>query len=165
MRDLYYTPPRKGRVPEIAIIGCLVLMVLSVLFMVLDLGDKLVFRLLFVLAGTICVFVLTRYLSRSFTYKVLHEEGVFVVEQHQGRRISTLCRLSLSALYACRPYGAEDRAAPPSDSCYAYLNSAVPPVSHLLFFKDGERDVSIRLELDGEMLDYLSGLAQHNANG
>lgn len=164
MRDLYYTPPRKGHIPEIFLFGTLILMVLSVVFMALGWGNVVFLRLLFVLSGTAGVFVLTRYFAHAFTYKVLHGEGVFVVEQRKGRRIITLCRLPLSALYDCRPYGAEDDASPPTESRYVYLNSAVPPTSHLVFFNDGEHDVSIRLELDGEMLDYLSYLAKSNTN-
>ncbi len=162
MRDLYYTPPRRGRIPETVAIGLFVLMLLSLAFLMLGWGYEMVWQILFLLTGAAIVFIMVRYLSTTYTYRVQYTEGVFLVEQRQGRRITVLCRLSLTALYDLRPYGAKDGEGEPDPTRYTYCNSVVPPASHLLFFDDGTHHVSIRVELSPEMLDALNHIVKDN---
>ncbi len=169
MSEMSYTPKRKGKLPEILTSGCFVLMAMSLVFLCLSLGNRTVMELLFLVSAAVAVYTMTRYLTRTFIYRVEQMEygdatvPVFTVTQKNGRRLTCLCRLDLTTLYRLRPYTKSDDEKATDLTRYRYCNSPNPDPSYLLFFQDGDKRVSIRVELEGEFLSCLTKIAAYNA--
>ena len=159
--ELRYTPKRKNKIPEWILTACTVLMIACVLFMMFSVGRKLIWEVLFLLGAVVAIWVATRYLTSSFTYTIDYEHRWFLVTQRQGKRLSCLCRLDLASLYLVRPYEERDKDAPRATR-YAYCVTPNPHESYLLFFRQEEKTVSVRIECDAAFLTALQD-ASHAA--
>lgn len=159
MDELRYTPKRKDKVPEWILTGCTCLMVAAVILRAFGvLPYQWVWETLFLLGAVGAVWVVTRYMTMSYTYAIEEEGRNFTVTQKQGRRLTCLCRLDLAALYRVRPYEEGDANAPRATR-YAYCMTPSPRSSYLLFFRQEEKVVSIRIECEGVFLARLQEIA------
>jgi hypothetical protein len=161
--DVSYTPKRQNNLPLIVISACVAVMILCAVFLMLNLGNKLAFQTLFVIATAVTIFFFVRYLSVSYTYTVSEEQGTFTVTQKKGRRVAVLCSMELSALYRVRPYDVQDEVERHRPDRYAYCVSLRPKVSCLLFFDDGDHIVSVRIEADKYFYHLLTRIAEQNS--
>ena len=158
MPELRYTPKRKNRIPEWILTGCAVILVACVLFRMFKLGHAIIWECLFLVAAVVAIWVSTRFLTSSYTYTLDYENKLFLVSQKQGRRITCLCRLDLSDLYLVRPYEERDKDADRMTR-YVYCVTFHPAESYLLFFRNEGRNISIRVECEGEFLAALEQVA------
>ncbi len=163
MPDFSYTPRRKNNLPVIVITACVCLMIVCTVFLMLRVGSPLVFQLLFLACAVGIIYFFSRYIAVSYTYTISYEQNAFIVVQRKGRRLVTLCRLDLSALYRVRPYEADDETERKHTNRYQFCVSMRPPESTLLFFDDGEHIVSIRVEIDDVFFKTLSDIAEQNS--
>ncbi len=163
MQDIRYTPKRQNKRPVILVSILTVVCVLCAVFMMLGIGRQIIFQLVFLLAAITEIFLFARFLTASYTYTVSFEHNLFTVTQRTGKRISTLCRLDLSALYRVRPYEADDDIEQKHSGRYNYCVSFRPATSYLAFFDDGEHIVSLRLELDSAFYGMLLRITEDNA--
>ncbi len=163
MQDIRYTPKRQNTRPVILVTILTVICILSAAFMMLNIGKQLVFQIVFLLSAVVEIFMFSRFLTASYTYTVSFDNDLFVVTQKTGKRITTLCRLSLGTLSSVRPYTQEDDSTRNSGDRYNYCVSFRPAVTYLAFFRDGERTVSIRMELDNAFYGMLQRIAEDNA--
>ncbi len=161
MIDVSFTPKRKTKWPEIAVAGTMVIMALSVLFLVLQWGNQLLMQGLFFVCCVVAIYLMTRYMMRTFTYRIRGEDPVFEVVSTTGRRRTTLCRLSIRQMFALRLYAKEDDAKKGTQH-YSYCTLTNPPVSYLLFFKEEGRTVTIRVEIEGEFLHLMKEAVDAN---
>ena len=152
MSDLSYTPKPKNKMPLIVITVCTVTLILCACFMMLNVGNGLVWQSLFLVTAVVMIFFYTRYLAASFTYTISPERDAFLVVQQKGKRLTTLCNLRLSSLYMVRPFQAGDEK---GENLYSYLVTLKPAQSTLLFFDDGEKKVRVRIEADEFFYDLL----------
>lgn len=162
MSELRYTPKRKNKIPEWILTACAVLMIASVLFLIFSIGRKIVWQTLFLLAAVAAIWVITRYMTMGFTYTVNKEDGCFIVTQRQGKRLTCLCRLDLALLYRVRRYESRDDNAPRATR-YVYCVTPSPAESYLLFFRQEEKTVTVRIECDADYAACLSDIAAVNA--
>ncbi len=162
-QDVRYTPKRQNKRPVILVSILAVIAVICLVFMMLKMGKQLLFQIGFLLAAVAMIFIYTRFLSSTYTYTVNFEDNLFVVTQRTGRRVTTLCRLDLSALYRVRPYETDDEVEDKHGSRYNYCVSFRPAVSYLCFFDDGDHIVSVRMELDDSFYGMLCRIAEDNA--
>ncbi len=158
--DVSYTPKRQNKIPLIVVTTALVICVVSCIFMMFGLGNQLLFQTLFVISAIVMVYFFCRYFTNSYTYTVNQTDKLFIVTQRVGRRLTTLCRLDLAALYRVRPYGDGDEAEQRHSGRYNYCVSFRPEKSYLAFFDDGEHIVSIRMELDDTFYALLARIAE-----
>lgn len=162
MSDLRYTPKRRSKTPEWLLTACAVLMIACVIFLAFNLGKKLIWQTLFLVAAVAIIWVVTRYMTMGYTYEINRGDGCFIVTQRQGRRLTCLCRLDLALLYRVRRYECRDDNAPGATR-YAYCISPRPEESYLLFFRQEEKTVSIRIEASGDFVAQLADIAAVNA--
>ena len=161
--DVSYTPPRKGKKPEaILTISFAALLVCAFLISFCPWG-RLFWQGLFLVAAIVIVAVYSRYLASSFTYTVSCETGVFLVVQKKGRRLCTLCRMDLRALYRIRLFEAQDALDAGRCDRYSYCMNPSPEISYLMFFHDGERTATVRVEVDAAFLALLEEIVAANA--
>ncbi len=163
MQDIRYTPKRQNKRPIILVSILTGVCILCAVFMMLNIGRQLVFQITFLIAAAAEVFLFSRFLTASYTYTVSFDHNLFVVTQKVGKRIHTLCRLDLNALYRVRVYEEDDQVEDKHAGRYNYCVSFRPAVSHLAFFDDGEHIVSIRMELDDSFFGMLCRIAEDNA--
>ena len=161
MPELRYSPKRKSKTPEWVVTLCTVLMIACVVFLAFRVGKKLIWQTLFLLAAVVIVWVATRYMTMGYTYEIDRGDGCFIVTQRQGRRLTCLCRLDLALLYRVRRYESRDDNAPGA-ARYAYCISPKPEESYLLFFRQEEKTVSVRIEAAGDFIRQLSDIAAEN---
>lgn len=161
--DISYTPPRKGKKPELILSVAFGVLAVCTLMSALKVRGQLLWQSLFLVSATVIVYVFARFLASSFTYTVSEQLGVFLVVQKKGRRLTTLCRMDLRALYRLRPYGEQDRDEEGTRDRYSYCMNPSPEESYLLFFHDGERTATVRLEADPDFLHVLQCVADANA--
>ncbi len=164
MQDITYTPKRQNAIPAILVSCTTVVLVICAVFLMLEIGKPLIFQTVFIVAAVLEVFFFSRFMSSSYTYTIGYEQNVFIVTQKTGRRISTLCRLNLTALYRIRPYEKDDEVEKKHSGRYNYCVSFRPAISYLAFFDDGEHIVSIHLELDDTFYRLLTRIAEDNAD-
>lgn len=160
--DIHCTPKRQNRIPEWILTGAALVASLSVVMLSAGWGSALLFQCLFIVAAVTMVYVATRYLVVSYTYTVSQSGGVFTVTRTQGKRITCLCRLNLTSLCRVRPMRPDD-AADRSGDRYSYCVSCRPETSYLLFFREGDRRATVRLEPTPEFADLLTRIAEENA--
>lgn len=158
MSEIRYTPKRKNRVPEWILAASAVLMIACVLLIAFNIARKIIWQTGFLLAAVVAIWVVTRYMMMGFTYTISNEEGCFLVTQRQGRRLTCLCRLDLASLYRVRRYESRDDNAP-NATRYAYCVTPAPKESYLLFFRQEEKTVSVRIEGEGDFITRLSEIA------
>ncbi len=163
MQDIRYTPKRQNKRPVVLITILTVLAVVCAVFMMLNIGNQLVFQVVFLASAVAEIFLFSRFLAASYTYTVSFDHNLFLVTQKTGKRISTLCRMDLTSLYRVRPYEADDDVEKSHSGRYNYCVSFRPTVSYLAFFDDGEHIVSIRMELDNAFYGMLCRIAEDNA--
>ena len=161
MSDMSYTPSQKNKMPLIVVTGCTVLLILCALFMMLGVGNSLVWQGLFLLVAAVFVFFYTRYFSTTYTYTISPETDSFLVVQQKGKRLTTLCNLKLSTMYMVRPFAEGDQI---GENCYSYLVTLNPEDTTLLFFDDGERKVKVRIETDEFFYDLLVKALEYGAD-
>lgn len=162
MRDITYTPKQKGKVPLIAVTACTVVLVVCAVMMMLGIGKDLIWQALFLVAAGVLTFFYVRYFSITYTYTISLEHHTFLVVQQKGRRLTTLCNLDLAGLYLVRPYTIADDDSASQENRYSYCASFRPQESALLFFDDGERKVSVRVETDEFFMEQLLAVAGQN---
>lgn len=162
MPDLRYTPKRKSKTPEWILTVCTVLMIACIVFLAFGVGKKLIWQTLFLFTAVAIIWVVTRYMTMGYTYEINRGDGCFIVTQRQGRRLICLCRLDLALLYRVRRYESRDDNAPGATR-YAYCLSPRPEESYLLFFRQEEKTVSVRIEATGDFITQLADIAAVNA--
>ncbi len=163
MPDVSYTPKRQNALPIVMISCAAVVAVVCLVFMMIGIGNQMVFQLTFLAAAVFMVFFFTRFLSVSYTYTLNYTDHLFLVTQKVGRRLTVLCRLEMTAMYRVRPYTAEDDLEKRRTDRYSYCVNLRPESSYLVFFNDGEHVVSVRLELDDTFFRLFSRIAEDNA--
>ncbi len=164
MQDIYYTPKRQNKRPVILISILTGICILCVIFMMLGIKGQIIFQIGFLAAAAVEIFIFSRYMTVSYTYTVSYENNLFLVTQKVGKRIHTLCRLDLSALYRVRLYEEDDAVEDKHKNRYNYCVSFRPAVSYLAFFDDGEHIAAIRMELDQAFYEVLSRVVEANAS-
>lgn len=162
MPELQYSPKRKSKTPEWILTACVVLMIACVVFLAFGVGKKLIWQMLFLLAAVVIIWVVTRYMMTGYTYEIDRGAGCFIVTQRQGRRLTCLCRLDLALLYRVRRYESRDDNTPGA-ARYAYCISPKPEESYLLFFREEEKTISVRIEAAGDFITQLMDIAAVNA--
>jgi hypothetical protein len=156
-----YTPHQKNKLPMLVITACTVILILCACFMMLNVGNGLVWQSLFLVVAVVMIFFYTRYLSTTFTYTISTETDAFLVTQQKGKRLTTLCNLRLSTMHMVRPFEEGDGR---GENLYSYLVTLNPSESTLLFFDDGERKVRVRIETDEFFYDLLVRTLEYNAH-
>ncbi len=162
MSDLRYTPKRRSKTPEWLLTVCAVLMIACTIFIAFGVGRKLIWQTLFLLSAVVIIWVVTRYMTMGYTYEINRGDGCFIVTQRQGRRLTCLCRLDLALLYRVRRYECRDDDIP-GITRYVYCVSSHPEESYLLFFRQEEKTISIRIEATGDFVTQLADIAFVNA--
>lgn len=162
MSEIRYTPKRKNKIPEWILTVCVILMIASVLFIAFNVARPIIWQTLFLLAAVAGIWVITRYMTMGFTYKIDPDEGCFLVTQRQGRRLTCLCRLDLALLYRVRKYESRDDNTPRATR-YVYCVTPSPKESYLLFFRQDEKTVSVRIECEADFAAHLADIAAVNA--
>ena len=162
VNDISYTPKQRSKKPLICITACTAILVACATFMMLELGNALIWQSIFLVAACVLIFFYVRYFSTTYTYTISCETDSFLVVQQKGKTLTTLCNLKLTTLYLVRPYTKEDEADRSSSNRYNYLTTMNPDSSTLLFFDDGERKVSVRIEADEFFYDMLVKAQERN---
>ncbi len=163
MQDIHYTPKRQNKRPVILISILTFVCIICAVCMMLRLRGGLVYQIMFLIAAVAEVYLFSRFLSATYTYTINFDNNLFVVTQKVGRRLHTLCRMDLSALYRIRPYEEDDKIEDKHKSRYNYCVSFHPDVSYLAFFDDGEHIAAVRMELDDAFYGVLQRVAEDNA--
>ena len=70
----------------LVITACTVILILCACFMMLNVGNGLVWQSLFLVVAVVMIFFYTRYLSTTFTYTISTETDAFLVTQQKGKR-------------------------------------------------------------------------------
>jgi hypothetical protein len=149
--------------PEIVLSVCFGILALCTLLIAAEAWGRLIWQSLFLVYAMVIVYVFTRYLASSYTYTLSEQMGVFLVVQKKGRRLTTLCRMDLAALYRVRLYDPADKAGEGRADRYSYCMNPSPEISYLLFFRDGCRTATVRVEVDTAFLHLLQQVTLANA--
>lgn len=153
--------PKKGKKGKrvsviLFVIACLGLIGASVL----DIRYRLFYQMVAVAVYIFSFEVLNRYYLTTFRYMVTEED--FIITKRLGKRVQTVCCLSLSTLTGVErtPKTKEEKAAfvqrygkPPIR--YHYCQSLAPKVSYCVLFDFNGRTAQIVFEPNEQMVRYL----------
>ncbi len=155
-----YIPPKGKKGKRISVVLLVIACIGLIGAAVLDIRYRLFYQLIAILIYAFSFELLNRYHLTTFRYMVTEED--FIITKRLGRRVQTVCCLSLSTLIGIEktPKTKEEREAykrrrgTPSIR-YNYCQSLSPKLSYCILFDFNGRLTQIVFEGSEEMAQYL----------
>ena len=114
-----------------------------------------------VMVLVIGIFIAMKYCFVSNTYVLMEGENGrpwFLVEQKQGRRVSTVCQLPVSRLLAIEEYHRGDAAPKTTGQTFSYIATMNGPEYQFLRARGDKGELLIKIEADADFLAALRAM-------
>ena len=155
-----HIPPKGKKGKRLSVVLLVIACVGLIGAAVLDVSYRLFYQLIAVGVYIFSFELLNRYHISSYCYTV--DEENFIITKRMGKRVQTVCNLSLSTLITIEktPKTTEEKAefllkCPKANIRYNYCQSLQPKNSYRIFFEFNERVASIAFEPNEAMVLYL----------
>ena len=157
-----YIPPKGKKGKRLSLVLLVIACVGLIGAAVLDVRYRVFYQLIAILIYIFSFELLNRYYLSTFRYVV--DDKNFIITKRMGKRIQTVCSLSLSTLLAIEktPKTKEEKEefriqAPKASIRYNYCQSIQPKISYRIFFEFNGKIASVEFEPDEAMVLYLKG--------
>ena len=155
-----HIPPKGKKGKRLSIVFLIISCVSLIGAAVLDVSYRLFYQLIAIGIYIFSFELLNRYHLSTYCYTV--DEENFIITKRMGKRIQTVCSLSLSTLLAIEktPKTKEEKEAfrtgtPKASYRYNYCQSLRPDVSYTVFFEFNGKIASVSFEPNEAMVLYL----------
>ena len=152
-----HIPPKGKKGKRLSIVFLVIACVGLIGAAVLDISYRLFYQLIAIGVYIFSFELLNRYYLSSFRYTV--DEENFIITKRMGKRVQTVCNLSLSTLIAIEktPKTKDEKEefrlhCPKASIRYNYCQSLQPKISYRVFFDFNGRIASIEFEPDEAMV-------------
>ncbi len=127
---------------------------------------SMIYQLLGFLSLLVFIFFVSRYLVRRYVYRIeprsdggAGDAPDFVITEHYGRRITVVCRVSVSDIEEILPITQENQTVIKEKqkgcSIYDYTADLFSQNRYLVTIADGEQRFCVRILADKELLKWL----------
>ncbi len=112
---------------------------------------------------TVGIFITTRFCLKNFTYIIEEYDGGydFIVNEVQGKRIFTVCRLSLNILMTCVP-SENEKSLELKAKPHNYCVDIRPSDAYILIFRDIDNDIAVKITPDETLLKIFKSAIEQN---